>query len=184
MGGKPGNGRPKTVRIGWVGSDGIGRIPLTHGAVAIVDAEDVERLSPWAWYLDGNGYGKTAMKLGHNNFKGVSMHRFIMGVQDPKQFIDHISRDRLDNRKMNLRLVDNATNARNSPAKRTKQQTSQYRGVHKRKISQVTPWCAQVYFNGVKKGLGYFATEIEAARAYDTFIKQHCDKHAYVNFPD
>ena len=74
---------------------GVREIPLTKGRVALVDVDDFEWLSRFRWVVNPQGYAitKTAPYL--------RMHRLIMGL--PRGEVDHKNRDRLDNRKENLR---------------------------------------------------------------------------------
>jgi len=45
--------------------------------------------------------------------------------------------------------------------------SSKYRGVSRHKGSKSKPWEAQIYIDGKREYLGYYATEEEAARAHD-----------------
>ena len=57
-----------------------------------------------------------------------SIHRIIMGINNPKIQVDHINGNGLDNRKNNLRLCNSAENNRNK-LKPNKNNTSGYRGI-------------------------------------------------------
>ena len=71
---------------------------------AKIDIEDVDKCKPYRWYLNSNGYIK-----GTINGKDISLHRFILNYYGPKD-IDHINRNRADNRKCNLRIVTRSEN--------------------------------------------------------------------------
>ena len=74
-------------------------IKLTKGKVAIVDNDDFEFLNIQKWYLSSHGYAVTG-KSPHQY-----MHRIIN--KTPKNLLtDHINRNTLDNRKINLRNAD------------------------------------------------------------------------------
>lgn len=81
-------------------------IPLTRGAVAIVDADEYEKLvSMGSWYLSDTGYAILSNKK-------VRMHREVN--KTPKSLLtDHLNNNRLDNRKANLRSVNASENAKN-----------------------------------------------------------------------
>lgn len=50
--------------------------------------------------------------------------------------------------------------------------------------TSVTPWRAQIWINGKGQTLGRFATEEEAAHAYDVAARKHHKDRAILNFPD
>ena len=86
-------------------------------ARALIDIEDVERVSQYKWSLSKNGYVRTTIN-GKGVRKGIKLHRFIMNVwQDEFDYnsnvIDHINRNKLDNRKSNLRITSQAENNEN-----------------------------------------------------------------------
>lgn len=59
--------------------------------------------------------------------------------------------------------------------------TSAYRGVHWCKAMR--KWCTKIMVNRHKYTLGYFPTELEAALAYDAYVKDH-NLDRPLNFPD
>lgn len=84
--------------------------------------------------------------------------------------IDHINRNRTDNRLINLRTVDFRTNAIQDPNKTS----SKYPGVYKqivnsKKGKKYEYWRAQIQNEkGVQEYLGLFKTEHEACIAYNS----------------
>ena len=163
----------------------MNKIELTQGKFAIVDAEDFERVSQFKWYYnkDGTGYARRiqyiGMKDGKRIQKGISMHRFIMGVEDSKVHIDHINHDTLDNRKSNLRECTHAENVRNQKIK--KGGSSKYKGVWKERGNLVRPFQASIKFNQKPIYLGNFATEREAAIAYNKAALHYFGEFALLN---
>lgn len=80
-----------------------------------LDPEDQPLLSQYTWYLTSSGYLATRAKQNSPVGKEkelVYMHRLIM--MPPKGVeIDHINRDKTDNRKENLRYADRSLNTSN-----------------------------------------------------------------------
>lgn len=136
----------------------IGLIPLwSRGRVvawAQVDAADVEAVSAHHWYRDSLGYPASG--------KHSRLHRFLVEVPDG-YVVDHINRDKLDNRLSNLRIVTQQVNTQNTPGLVTG--SSVYRGVYRDHRKSARPWYVQVKHEGVKHYGGVFASEEEAAEA-------------------
>jgi len=80
----------------------------------------------------------------------------------PRGFVDHINRNRVDNRISNLRDVNASQNVRNCGLRATN--TSGYKGVSY--WTERKKWAAQIRLNGKNKLLGMFATPEEASAAY------------------
>jgi hypothetical protein len=88
------------------------RLELTGGDYALVSEEDYEDLSRWRWRRNPGGY---AQRGGTVDGKQVTvyMHRYIMKPGE-WQTVDHINRNRLDNRRSNLRVCTYSENCENS----------------------------------------------------------------------
>lgn len=82
------------------------------GKYAEVDADDYDMLSQYKWYLSKDGYAARRSTGGT-----TYMHRLVMDTPKDMQ-TDHINRDRLDNRKANLRICTNAENQKNRKTRR------------------------------------------------------------------
>lgn len=80
---------------------------LGAGKYAQVDPDDFDHLSKHSWYYK-DGYA-----LAKINGKETRMHRLVMRENDPLKVVDHKNRDRLDNRKENLRVFTPRQNANN-----------------------------------------------------------------------
>lgn len=112
----------------------------------------------------------------------LRVHRvvwFLVHDEWPEHFVDHINRDRTDNRLANLRLASDTQNARNSTLPITNK--SGYRGVswsayHKK-------WVARIGLGGNNhKFLGYFGCPTVAALAYDSASREHHKEFGGRNF--
>lgn len=147
-------------------------IPLTHGKVALIDAEDLETVKDYVWKASRHQnmetgqvrwYAYTIIKRRHHR-----MHRIILKT-NPLDEVDHKNHDGLDNRRENLRLITKRQNQQNA-RKRGGEAHSQYKGVSYFRPSYSrtnNPWIAYIIVDGKKKHLGCFATEASAAKAYN-----------------
>lgn len=95
------------------------------------------------------------------------LHRIIyllMNGEWPPQQIDHINRNRTDNRWCNLRAVTPRENIMNRGTNRMRpDNTSGYVGVSF--VRQCRKWKATISYDGRRQYLGLFATPDEAAAA-------------------
>ena len=129
-------------------------IKLTKGKYAIVDDADFAYLNQWKWQCDSSGYAVRDIG-GRKDKKRTLMHRLIN--KTPKGFhTDHINRNKLDNRKANLRTTTVGQNILNS--KISKRNTSGYKGVEWYK----NRWVARIKFNYKTIYLGRFKLLSEA----------------------
>ena len=102
-------------------------------------------------------------------------------MYDGNKSIDHINRNRLDNRKCNLRMATQSQN--NCNVSKYKNNTSGYKGVYYAPYNNKTnPWKAQIRINNKNKGIGYFKTADEAAKAYDKMAIELHKEFAWLNF--
>lgn len=132
-----------------------------HGKVALVDDDLHDWLNGFRWYVDERGY--PIAFVGHN--KSALMHRMIHLFCGHLE-VDHINRDKLDNRLENLRLVSHRENLLNCGPRITSQ--SGYRGVSRNRQGK---WVARCRVNGKYLHLGVFATPKMAAAVYADAIK-------------
>jgi hypothetical protein len=126
------------------------------------DDEDAELVARYDWHLShpGRKWRYAVATVGRG--KKIAMHRLILGVL-PGLAVDHINGDTLDNRRANLRVISNASNIQNQHAPRGK---SRFQGVAYQPTER-KPWRAQIMRDYKRYNLGNYATEIEAAAAYD-----------------
>ena len=124
-----------------------------------VDEEDFARLvDAGPWHINTHGYA-----VHTEGRKCLYMHRVIMGLEEgDSRVVDHKNRDKLDNRKGNLRIVTQAENRRN--CSKHKIGGSKFLGVSRTKSG----FMARMYdFEGNQVYLGSFRHEVDAAEAYD-----------------
>jgi hypothetical protein len=160
-------------------------IPLTRGAVALIDDEDYDLISKHRWhaYISGT---KGIAACTTNGISKIYMHRMIC-CPPPGLVVDHINGLSLDNRRSNLRVCTVTENLLNR-SKDGRCLSSPYKGVRRLtrgpKDQPKVVWKALIGFNKKKIHLGIFKTEEEAARAYDTAAKQYFGPFARLNFPN
>ena len=154
-------------------------INLTQGKIALVDDEEYEELSQHKWYAKrGTKTFYAARDTGsRHNRKRLRMHRVIMGAEDG-QYIDHINRNGLDNRKANLRFATVSQNQHNRP--HPKNSTSGYKGISWHKIHK--RWQAHITVKGQYYWLGSFTSKIEAVEAYDKKARELVGNYAYKKY--
>lgn len=150
------------------------QIPLTRGKFAIIDDEDAERVNQFTWFFGPQGYAARQGERDGDKRTLIHLHRVIMNAPATMQ-VDHINGDTLDNRKSNLRLCTHAENVINRPGRPGE---SKYKGVSLDKRR------GRWYARHAKQHIGSFATEEEAAQAYDEFVKDKYGEFAWLNFPD
>lgn len=165
-------------------------IKLTQGAVAIIDDDLFEEINRDKWYLGDMGYARRQYRLGETE-KGKHifeyMHRRIIGAKKGET-TDHINRNKLDNRKENLRLVSRAENEFNKPVGRNNK--SGYKGVCKWFVKRKdgsdlsTPWRAYYKDKNKQVHIGSFKTAKDAAIAYNQTILKVRGPFAFLNKVD
>lgn len=151
------------------------QIPLSRGYFAIVDDEDYEMLMAYKWHISHFGYAQTSVG-GRENKRNILMHRLLMEVPKGME-IDHINGDRIDNRRCNLRLVTRSQNMHNMSGNTNT--SSRFKGVSWDKDRNL--WAVNIQTNGKSVHLGRYASEIEAARAYNIAAVQQHGEFARLN---
>lgn len=131
------------------------KLQLTKGKEALIDDENYIEVSKNRWSYHHSDYvvrGKPQ----------VSLHRFIMKAKKG-QYVDHKNRNKLDNRKENLRFCTRKQNQWN---------TRSYDGVHWRGDREA--WIVRMRVNGRMKYIGYYKTKKQAEDARkEVSLKYH-----------
>jgi hypothetical protein len=149
------------------------RIPLRNRdgvviAEALVDDQDAG-LAERRWYRHNKGYVTRKEWLGDNKWQQHMLHREVFGLadDDPRE-VDHINRDKLDNRRSNLRVGTHALNCQNVAGHAG---SSMFRGVCWHRRAQ--KWHAYGYLKGQRHHLGTFEREEDAATAVSAWRAEH-----------
>lgn len=165
-------------------------IPLTRGLVALVSPEDFERISAFKWLAQSTGNGRfyacradSSLAVGGKKRAYLLMHRVVLNA--PKgPLVDHINGDPLDNRRGNLRLCTPEENMHNMRKPRGCK-LSRFKGVaFVQYLNRKNPWMAFIAASGKRTYLGYFPTEEDAARAYNTAALKLHGSFAHLNVVD
>lgn len=125
--------------------------------------------SRWAGQQAGciTHFGYVAVKFGKAAYKAHriawAMHYGAYPSKD--EFVDHINRDKADNRLSNLRLASRSENGINRPE--PVNNTSGHKGVMAYPWSKKRPWVARIGVDGTRRHIGYFSTFDEACSAYE-----------------
>jgi len=166
---------------------------IKRNGTILIDDEDAGLLEGWRVHVVNNrktrspGYACLRKQI---NGKQItkSLSRLIMGEPQGLE-VDHINHNTLDNCKCNLRICTRSENARNNQGHSTRT-GSKYKGVYfqdtmkyeeRRKRPLVKPWRAYTRLNGKRVWFGYYATEEEAALAYNIGAKRLFGEFACLN---
>ena len=154
-------------------------VPLSgkrgQGKFALVDDEDYDLVSQWKWHIDRHGYARRTITIAKYKEKSISMHRVITNCPEGL-CVDHINHNPLDNQRSNLRICTFRENRWNQ--KKRKDSKRDYIGVKQLDGR----WYASIMVKRKRISLGGYASEIEAAKAYDAAAKQYRGEFAKLNF--
>lgn len=143
-------------------------IQLSQNKRTIVDNDIFDYLNQWGWYIGAGGYA-----IRKKNHKVIHMHRVINKTEDGFM-TDHINHNRLDNRRSNLRSCTRAQNMQNCRS----WTTSGHKGVYWNK--KLSKWQAQITHNSNHMHLGYYASKLDAKKAYIDKAKELFGEFAHV----
>ena len=147
-----------------------------------MDDDDYKKLSRYKWHAQPSHNLVYACRniVIDGKRKMEKMHRYIMNLtNDFSVIVDHIDRNPLNNQKSNLRLCTYSQNTCNS--KRRSNSKRKYKGVGF--DPKVGKYFAMIMLNKISYHLGFFDTEIEAAKAYDKKAIELFKDFARLNFP-
>jgi AP2 domain-containing protein/HNH endonuclease len=139
------------------------------GLALLVDDDDYELMSQYKWYAKQDRNGDIYAQV------WLAAHHVLV----PWTLTDHVNGNKLDNTRSNLR---EATSRQNSWNRRLRSDSRHdYKGVAWSKSRQ--QYRARIQVADRRICSGYYATAIEAARAYDALAREHFGEFARLNFP-
>lgn len=157
-------------------SDGSIAIPLAGGGEAIIDERDLATVARYQWSRHRANSGLYYAHADTGDIVGLAMHRLLLGADDPRN-VDHRDGDGLNNRRKNIRWASQSQNMQNRRA--AEGWASRFKGVIR--SPRGWKWVAKIKVRGSQVHLGTFATEVEAARAYDAAAKRFFGSFARAN---
>lgn len=149
-------------------------IDVGGGLLALIDDEDLPRVTPFTWRIREDAYVQRTWIEGGRTCHEL-LHRFIMNALED-QVVDHENGDRWDCQKGNLRVATLSQNAANRP---TTSKERDWKGIY----PHGNRWKARIKLEGQNVYLGSFQTPQEAAYAYDVAAKRLFGDFARLNFP-
>ncbi len=149
---------------------------IIKNKTVIIDDENLEVLNNGKWGVTRSNY---VYRNGNadNGRRVILLHRLLIKAKKG-QTVDHINGNPLDNRIANLRICTQSQNIQNSRKKRGC--SSNYKGVWWSKNAK--KWQAAITPpGGRQRGIGYYNSEIEAAKAYNAEAEKLFGEFALLN---
>lgn len=142
----------------------------------IIDLEDLERVInfPYTWFAKYNHTNDEYYVVASVYYpelqqsRPIFLHQFLMNANGKD--VDHKNNDTLNNRKSNLRVVEESNNSKNRKG-RNKNNTSGYRNVSWDK--KYNKWIVQMQINGKNKKIGSFDDVHEAGKFAEEMRQKH-----------
>lgn len=137
---------------------------LKNGRFALVDDADLRFVSRYKWHVSG-GYAVSRFIDTDGKRKSLLMHRYLLGLgpRIGESEVDHINRDRLDNRKENLRVVEHWMNIHNTSE--TKRNKSGRKGIcYCKSRTSRNRWFAGISVRGLEIRGGWFPSFSDALK--------------------
>lgn len=160
------------------------KIKLPGDYTVLIDDADQMLVAGFAWRVQKITNSELMYARAWHNRMLFLMHRLILGAA-PDDQVDHWNGNGLDNQRHNLRIASYSQQRANQGKQRNRltnrPSTSQYKGVCWDKSR--SKWIASLGVRTNRRQLGRFASEEDAARAYDAAAVEEWGQFARLNFP-
>jgi hypothetical protein len=140
------------------------------------DLEDYDKIKDYQWVTKDGYYETIAWNPSDGSQHNLRLHRLIMGVENIKDFncqVDHINHNKADNRKENLRIVNNTQNSWNKPIWR---EDGSKVGVRLER----SKWLASITVGGKMIRLGKYDNYNDAVKARIEAEKKYWGEYRYI----
>lgn len=152
---------------------------VKNGKVILFDSSDWPLIEKYRWRINPkSNYVMSFDYISTGISKTLYMHRIVMNVIDTDNIIDHINGNKLDNRRLNLRLATSTQNSQNARSKRGK---SKYKGIIFMPYRGKETIVARIVVNKKQIYLGTHKTEESAALAYNVAAVKYFGEFANLN---
>jgi len=137
----------------------------------LVDRKDLKGIDLFNLRINVDGYVSVGERL---------LHRIITNCPDNMQ-VDHINKNRLDNRRCNLRICTNSQNQMNRG--QTKANSTGHKGVNCEKRNKRKKYRARITADKKTHYLGNFEKATDAGKAYREAVKIYHGKFSRIKDP-
>jgi hypothetical protein len=151
-------------------------IMLNKGFYTLVDKADFETLNRFVWTTDKTGRYVSRSDTSSKKRSMTYMHRILLNAKKGQE-VDHVNRNKLDNRRVNLRFCTRAQNQGNVPKFNRAGLTSKFKGV----VLRQGRYHARAKENYKCLYLGSFDSERDAALAYNQWASKRFGDFALLN---
>lgn len=145
----------------------------------VIDAEMFDKVKEHTWWLNDTGYAVTKITTEEGR-KEIKMHRLLMDF--PDGIVDHVNRVRHDNRISNLRVTSPSGNAWNK--RKVHSSPHRFKGLGIEKRGKKWRYKARLAVYNERISLGAYATDVEAAKAYNVAAEFFQGEYALLNEVD
>lgn len=139
------------------------KIELSQGKYAMVDRKDYGKINQSRWCFSGESNGYAKRRIGEKNGRQefIYMHHEIIGKPSQGMEVDHKNRNKLDNRRGNLRFLTISENRHNR--EKYLNNTSGTTGVSFDKFRN--KWVSRIQKDGKGMFIGRFDSKKDAIKA-------------------